>query len=107
MSQWDKLFVPLAKALLSTLCSSGFETMLVKNKCRRIGLAEGSKGGLFVLLGLSAVLVLTVSRISAADFTDHPHFETKDLKPETSLKRAIGGLQNVPVLQGPYLGGRL
>ena len=52
----------------------------------RILLAEGSKRGLFLLFVISAVLVSGISRLSAADSTDHPYVEKKDLKSETCLK---------------------
>jgi predicted CXXCH cytochrome family protein len=52
----------------------------------RIRLVEGSKRGHFLLLVISAVWASGISRLSAADSTDHPYVETKDLKPETCLK---------------------
>jgi predicted CXXCH cytochrome family protein len=52
----------------------------------RIRLAEGSKRGHFLLFVVSAVWASGISRLSAADSTDHPYVETKDLKPKTCLK---------------------
>jgi len=60
--------------------------MCLENYSLRVRLTEGSKGGMLVLLVISVVWVLGVSRLSAADSADHPYVETKDLKPETCLK---------------------
>jgi predicted CXXCH cytochrome family protein len=60
--------------------------MHLKENSLSTRLAEGSKGGLFLLLGILAALVLRVSKFSAVDSTEHPYVETRDLKPETCLK---------------------
>jgi predicted CXXCH cytochrome family protein len=82
----DKFFTSLAKSLLSILCSSGFVPMFPRNYSLKIRLAQGSKRGILLLLVISAVWVSRVNSLFAADSTDHPFVETKDLKPETCLK---------------------
>ncbi len=52
----------------------------------RIRLAVGPLRGLLLLLVISAVLVLRISKLSAADSTEHPFVETKGLKSETCLQ---------------------
>jgi len=52
----------------------------------RIRSAEGSKGGLLLLLVTSAVWASRVSKLSATDSSDHPYLEAKDRKTETCLK---------------------
>ena len=84
----------LAKALLSTVCGTGFKLMRPKISFLRIRSAESSKGGLLLLLVTSAVWGSRVNKISAADSKgpkyvetmDHPLLEPKDLKSETCLR---------------------
>jgi predicted CXXCH cytochrome family protein len=47
---------------------------------------EGSRGGLSLLLVLSAVWASRLSRLSAEESADHPFLGKTDLKPETCLK---------------------
>jgi predicted CXXCH cytochrome family protein len=90
----DKEFTSLAKPLQSTPRSMGFEIMFLEKHSHKIRPAEGSCGGLLLLLVTSAVCVSRVSKLSADDFpdhhyleiVDHPHLESKDLKTETCLK---------------------
>ena len=68
--------------------------MHLKTSSLRIRSAEGSKGGLLLLLVTSAVWGSRISKLSAADSSDqayletsdHPYLETKDRKTETCLK---------------------
>ena len=68
--------------------------MHLKTSSLRIRSAEGSKGGLLLLLVTSAVWASRISKLSAADSSDqsyletsdHPYLETKDRKTETCLK---------------------
>lgn len=68
--------------------------MHLKTRSLRIRSAEGSKGGLLLLLFTSTVWVSRTNKIYAADSSDHPYLETsdhpyleaKDLKTETCLK---------------------
>jgi predicted CXXCH cytochrome family protein len=48
--------------------------------------AKESQGQVLLLLVLSAALASQVNSILAADFTDHPFIDTKDIKSETCLK---------------------
>ena len=72
----------------------GFEINAPKTSSPRIRSAEGSKGGLLLLLVTSAVWVSRISKLSAADSSDqsyletsdHPYLETKDRQSETCLK---------------------
>jgi len=60
--------------------------MFPRNHSLKTRFAEGSKKGILLLLVISAVWVSRVNGLSAADSTDHPYVDTKDLKPETCLK---------------------
>lgn len=60
--------------------------MSLSTTSRRFRLPQASRGGLFLLLVISAVWVLSVNRLSYADSTDHPYVDTKDLKAETCIK---------------------